>query len=152
MDGFARIRPRPRNPRSRARMSFRHPHGLFDHRTGIYWAVDAFATPVTPAIETTADELDTEFWAGGIAMFAHNALSPWLNLVDPKLYSAHVDAIRALGMTTIASAHSPVITDRSIDAAFDLIRALPHVPAPPVPDQIALEAIIGSLTGASTMA
>jgi len=122
--------------------------GLYDQRTGIYWAVDAFATPVTPALESTVDQLDVDFWRGGLAMFAHHALAPWLGLVDADRYAAYVNAIRALGMTTIASAHSPVITDRSIDAAFDLMRELPVVGAPPVPDQIVLDAILDSFVAA----
>jgi hypothetical protein len=47
-----------------------------------------------------------------------------------------------------------VIIDRSIDAAFDLMRALRTVEAPPVPDQSALDAILAELSpaaGASCM-
>jgi hypothetical protein len=119
--------------------------GLFDERTGIFWAVDAFATPVTPALESTVAELDPELWRGGIAMFAYNALSPWLPLVDPDRYARHVMAVRDLGMTTVASAHSATITDRSVDAAFEIVRDLPSVPAPPVPDESVLEALVGNL-------
>jgi flavorubredoxin len=117
--------------------------GLFDERTGIYWAVDAFATPVTPELEATVDELDPGFWRDGVTMFAYNALSPWLSLVDPARFAAHVMGVRDLGMTTVASAHSPVITDRSIDHAFEIACRLPSVPAPPVPDQSVLDAIVG---------
>lgn len=119
--------------------------GLYDHRSGIYWAVDAFASPVTPELERTVEELDAEFWRDGLAMFAHNAVAPWLSLADAGRFADYVDAIRALGMTTIASAHSPVITDRSVDAAFRFVRELPGVPAPPVPDQAILETVLGDL-------
>jgi hypothetical protein len=52
-------------------------------------------------------------------------------------------------MTTIASAHSPVITERSLDAAFALMSSLPATPAPPVPDQVVLEAIVAQMSAAA---
>jgi flavorubredoxin len=36
--------------------------GVFDTSTGVYWAVDAFATPVSTAVEASVDELDPEAW------------------------------------------------------------------------------------------
>jgi hypothetical protein len=78
-------------------------------------------------------------------MFAYHALSPWLHLVDDARFSAHVDRVRALDMTTIASAHSPLITRPSIDTAFELVRDLPNVVAPPLPDQGVLDAILADL-------
>jgi flavorubredoxin len=117
--------------------------GLFDQRSGIYWAVDAFATPCTPGVEPTVEELDLEFWREGMAMFAHNAVASWLSLVDHDRYASFVDGVRRLGMTTIAGGHTPIITDRRIDTAFSIIRELPRVPAPPVPDQSILDTVIG---------
>src|SRR5947209_20573258 len=38
--------------------------GVFDDRTGVYWAADSFATPVTPAVEQRVEERDGAFWAG----------------------------------------------------------------------------------------
>ena len=119
--------------------------GLFDQATGVYWAADSFATPSTQAIEPTVGELDLDFWRHGLSMFAHHAISPWLSMVDPDLYSARVRSVQALGMTTIAGAHTPLITERSIPTAFDLTVALPSEPAPPVPDQHALDAIVAEL-------
>ena len=116
--------------------------GLLDQRTGIYWAVDSFATPCPGGPVPTVADLDPEFWRDGMAMFVHNAVSAWLGLVDPQRYAANVDRIRALGMTTIAAAHSPLITQASIDQAFTLARELPLIPAPPIPDQTTLTAIL----------
>jgi hypothetical protein len=56
--------------------------------------------------------------------------------------------VRALGATTIASAHSPLITGTSVDAAFDLLVDLPDVEVPPAPDQAALDAIVAELPAA----
>ena len=72
-------------------------------------------------------DLDPGFWAQGMAMFIHHALSPWLGLVDPPRYAAEVDRVQAMGMTTIATAHSPLITSASVAHAFTLLRNLPNV-------------------------
>src|SRR5262245_12980479 len=119
--------------------------GLFDDRTGVYWGVDAFATPMPLGVTETVAELDPEFWADGLAMFVHNALSPWLSLVDPAKFAAACNAVEALGMRAIATAHSPLITEEMVDKAFALTRELPLIPAPPVPDQVALDAIISGV-------
>jgi flavorubredoxin len=122
--------------------------GVFDTSTDVYWAADAFATPVSTALEPSVDELDPEAWRGGMAMFAHHALSPWLAMVDHDRYRQRVETVRALGATTIASAHSPLITAPSIDTAFDLLADLPNVDVPPAPDQMVLDAIVSELPAA----
>jgi len=119
--------------------------GVFDRRSRVYWAADAFATPCTRNVEQTVAELDRDFWAEGTAMFGHNALSPWLGIVDIARYEETVDRVRRLGMTTIASGHAPVITEPSIDIAFELMSSLPAVPAPPLPDQAVLDALLGQV-------
>jgi flavorubredoxin len=116
--------------------------GLFDETTGVYWAVDAFATPMPERAVANVAELDPTFWREGHAMFCHHALSPWLELVDAKRYHASVDHVRALGMTTIAAAHTPIIGETSIAAAFELMRHLPDTPVPPCPDHTMLEAVL----------
>lgn len=120
--------------------------GLFDNFTGVYWAVDAFATPVSAALEPTVADLDPDFWREGMTMFAYNALSPWLSMVDPKLFIDHCEHIKRLRMTTIASAHSPTITGDSVDEAFELVCQLPVVDAPPMPGQVELDHIIGAMS------
>ncbi len=116
--------------------------GFLDERSGIYWGVDAFAAPNAGDPATTVAELDPGFWAQGMAMFVHHALSPRVGLVDRARYSAEVDRVRAMGMTTIATAHSPLIEGRSVADAFALLRDLPDVPVPAVPDQDALDHIL----------
>ncbi|HEX3246379.1 MAG TPA: MBL fold metallo-hydrolase, partial [Chloroflexota bacterium] len=116
--------------------------GLFDQKTGVYWAVDTFATPCPGGPVASVEDLNYDFWRDGMAMFIHNAVSAWLSMVDRKLYTANVDRIQAMGMTTLAAAHSPLITGASVAKAFDLARELPLIPPPPMPDQAALTAIL----------
>jgi flavorubredoxin len=116
--------------------------GLFDQSTGVYWAVDSFAAPCPGGPVASVEDLSMDFWRDGMAMFIHNAVSAWLRMVDVDKYTADVDRIQALGMTTLAAAHSPLITGDSVAKAFDLARELPLIPPPPVPDQAALQAIL----------
>lgn len=122
--------------------------GVFDTATGVYWAADCFATPCSPGLETEVAELDPEFWGQGLGMFAHHALSPWLAVVDHAAFNRTVDRVEALEPTTIVAAHSPIISAGSVAQALSMVRALPAVPAPPLPDQHVLDAIVGELTAA----
>jgi flavorubredoxin len=116
--------------------------GLFDDQTGVYWGVDAFACPMPGEPMQTVADYDPEFWAGGMAMFMYHALSPWLSIVDPAKYAAECDRVQSLGATVIATAHSPLITDDTAEAAWEILRNLPSVDPPPCPDQNVLAAIL----------
>ena len=117
--------------------------GLFDPSTGVYWAVDTFATPLPDPMMGIAD-LDPEFWAEGMSLFALGAVSPWLSMVDPAKYGPYVDRSQGLDITTIAACHSPVIEGPFIEQAFARVRQLPTVDAPLLPDQSVLDQIIAA--------
>jgi flavorubredoxin len=117
--------------------------GLFDPTTGVYWAVDMFATPLPDPHMAIAD-LDPEFWNHGLTMFALGAVSPWLSMLDPVKYGRSVDASQGLGITTVAACHSPVIEGDHIERAFAQIRDLPNAEPPELPDQSALDQIIAA--------
>lgn len=116
--------------------------GLFDPTTGVYWASDAFATPMPAEPVPSVEELPPPMWAEGLAMFHHHVLSPWLPLVDRSAYATQVDQLRALDPTVIVSAHSPVIAGASIPQALGHLQDLPDAAPPPHPDQHALEAAL----------
>lgn len=117
--------------------------GLFDPTTGVYWAADAFATPLPDHTLGVAD-LDPEFWNDGLLLFATGALSPWLSVVDEAKFARSVERVQNLDITTIASCHSPVIEGEFIDQAFSKIRQMPSVEAPPMPDQSILDQIVAA--------
>ena len=117
--------------------------GLFDPSTGVYWAVDSFATPL-PDPNMGVGDLDTEFWEFGMSLFSFGAVSPWLSLVDPKKYAAYVDRVRALDITTIAACHSPVIEGPLIEHAFAHTVGMAGMEAPPMPNHSVLEEIIAA--------
>jgi len=122
--------------------------GFLDQRSGVYWGVDAFATPCPAEPVPTVADLDARFWAEGMAMFIHHALAPWVGLVDRQRYETEVDRVGAMGMTTIATAHSPLITTGSLEDAFALLRRLPDAAVPPVPDQTTLDMVLAAATPA----
>jgi len=127
--------------------------GLFDHETGVYWAVDCFATPVpggegAEQLAGDVSQLDDEFWTHGMTMFALNALAPWLRLVDPERFGAEVGHLSELQISTIISAHSPAINDSKIPDALQKMRALPEAECPPAPDQAVLDLILAATQGA----
>jgi flavorubredoxin len=123
--------------------------GLFDTKTGVYWASDTFATPVPGGAEADelardVSELEAEFWNHGMTIFAFNALSPWLSLVDPDRFDAEVQRFADLGIATIISAHSPSITGSNVAAALETMRKLPTTECPPAPDQSVLDLIVAA--------
>jgi flavorubredoxin len=117
--------------------------GLFDPTTGVYWAVDTFATPL-PDPQAQVADLDPDFWREGLALFALGAVSPWLSLVDEGKYGRYVDRVQSLDITTVAACHSPVIEGPLIERAFAHIRQLPSLDPPPMPDQSVLDQIIAA--------
>jgi flavorubredoxin len=123
--------------------------GLLDTKTGVYWAVDTFATPVPGGegaenLPRTVAELDAEFWTHGMTMFAFNALAPWLRLVDQDRFGAEVDRLSDLQISTIISAHSPTITGSKVAEALAKLRELPIAECPPAPDQAVLDMILAA--------
>lgn len=119
--------------------------GFLDSLTGVYWASDCFATPMTSDPVDDVRELPPPLWDDGLAIFHHHALAPWLPIVDREPFRAEVERLRQLGPSTIASAHSPVITGDMVDVALDKLAALPDVTPPPHPDQAALEAALAGV-------
>jgi flavorubredoxin len=114
--------------------------GLFDDRTGVYWAVDSFATPVPELMDDIAT-LDDETWGMGISLF-NRMNSPWFEWLDAAKFAAQVDRSQSLDIKVLAACHSPVIQGAKIGQAFGMIRGLPGQPAAPQPEQVDLEALM----------
>jgi flavorubredoxin len=117
--------------------------GLYDPTTKVFWSVDTFATPLPDSSMAIAD-LDPDFWAENLTLFALGAVSPWISMTDPVKYGRHVDKTQDLDITTIAACHSPVIEGPYIEQAFAHIRRLPTVTAPDLPDQSILDQIVAA--------
>lgn len=111
--------------------------GLFDPVTGVYWASDCYATPVSKGT-AFVEELDPDAWAEGFTTFQHWN-SPWVSMVDPSAYAATCARIETLRPSAIATAHGPTIEASDLEQAFDLLRDVLNHPAPPQPGQMVLD-------------
>lgn len=109
----------------------------------MYWASDCYATPVLAGAPTVAD-IDPEFWIEGFTMF-QTWNSPWVSMLDHDAFAESARTIEQLGVTTIAGAHTPTIPSTHLDQAFTMLRAMPTTPAPPMPDQAALDQMLATL-------
>jgi flavorubredoxin len=116
--------------------------GLFDPKTGCYWASDSFATAVTKPTEDVRD-MDAEEWRQSVLTFGM-AISPWISFTDPSKYAAHVDRLKQLDLKVIAGAHTPPIYGSYTRTAIDMMYELPSAPAFQNPTQADLEAIIAA--------
>lgn len=117
--------------------------GLFDAKTGVYWASDSFATPMLE-LTTTVDTIDPGFWHDGMAMF-HQYVSPWYALVDDARYQRTVDRVEALGVTHIAGCHTPHVGPARVAQAIRQIRTVAEVTVPAEPGQEVLDQMLGAV-------
>jgi flavorubredoxin len=113
--------------------------GLFDSTTGVYWSSDAFATPMLTPVRDV-DEIDAEFWAGGMDMFNHY-VSPWLEIADAAKYEQTVARIAAFAPSVLAGCHTPAIHGDRVARAIEQTRNTLSAVVPPEPDQAVLEQI-----------
>ena len=113
--------------------------GLFDPTTGVYWASDSFATPMTTPVTNVA-ELDPTFWAEGMATF-DNYVAAWLPLVDDTRFQRTVDRVEQLAPAVLVGCHTPVIDGANVATALAATRRSPSASFPAQPDQAVLETI-----------
>ncbi|MCD9622387.1 MBL fold metallo-hydrolase [Rhabdothermincola salaria] len=118
--------------------------GLYDPTTGVYWASDAYATPVEAGTEFV-DQLDPSAWADGFSTF-QTWNSPWLSMVDPTHFDAACRRVEDLAPTTIATTHGPTVPPGRVEQAFTMMRSLAGTVAPPQPDQVVLDQIVAEMS------
>jgi flavorubredoxin len=106
--------------------------GLFDTTTRVYYASDAFCSPMPIDPVDLVDEMPALFWAEGMAKYHHTSLCPWIALVDPAKFQAEINKVVGLGIKAIAGAHTPVIPETSVQQAFGLLASVPFNVAPPL--------------------
>jgi flavorubredoxin len=121
--------------------------GLFDARSGVYWASDCFATPVARGTAFVED-LDPVEWRDGFVAF-NTWNSPWVSLVDRSRFLTECRRVTDLPLTAIAGTHGPTIEASNLAMAFELLRRLPDDAAPPQPGQELLDQIVAAMTAAA---
>lgn len=116
--------------------------GVYDVRTGTYWAVDCFGLPVTAPVDDARD-IDQESFGEASAAWA-GMLSPWHTMLDQSRFDAAVDRVVDLGAATIANAHGPVLRGDRIARTLEVTRSMPSRPAAVWPGQVDLESLLQS--------
>jgi hypothetical protein len=126
--------------------------GLYDPTTGAYWAADSFALEASRIVDDV-DELD-DFERQEGFLHSQRMVSPWHCLIDPVAYDAHLGPLSApmAHPTAAVGAHGPVFRGTQVDAAFELIRQLPHLPPAPPVSQSDLELILTTIGAAPAAA
>ena len=119
--------------------------GLFDATTGVYWAVDAFSTPMLATVDDVA-ALDPGFWREGFSV-ANRMVSPWTAFVDRTKWSAAVRRIQELRPAVLTSAHSPVISDTHVEQAMQMMFEVAGQEEAPLPAQADLDGMLAALDG-----
>ena len=114
--------------------------GLFDPKTGVYWAVDTFAC-LLPGHLSEMDDAPEDLWRESL-LYTASVLAPWHKLLDPAKFERHVDGVAALGMTTVASAHAAVLRGERLQEAFRLVRQVASMDPVSLPGQADLDAIL----------
>lgn len=117
--------------------------GLFDSKTGVYWASDAFGQFVSREVHDAADVPDDERWEQfGVC---NRLISPWHEWLDSDRYNAHVDTIERLGVEAIATCHGPATSGALVGETLRRIRDLPSMPPYLEPGQQVLEHILAQV-------
>ncbi len=114
--------------------------GLYDSTSGVLWAVDSFACLLQDHVTDTGD-IPADLYRESF-LFSNRVGAPWHTLLDIDKFDRHVDAVQALGMTTVASAHATTLRGADLAEAFRLIRQIARMDAVPLPGQEALNAIL----------
>jgi flavorubredoxin len=97
--------------------------GLFDEQTGVMWAVDTFALPVSRPLEDAADIADDEFTEG--QLLGGRLVAAWHPWLDEQKFNAYVDEVQSMPIEVVVSCHAPAIRGDRIARVFDLLRTLP---------------------------
>jgi hypothetical protein len=98
-----------------------------------------------PAEVTDVAELPADFYQAGF-LHMNRLLSPWHRWLDGAKYGSHLDRVRGLNASVVASAHGPALRGEQIGTALDMLSQLPDMPAAPLPGQEALEGLVAMIT------
>ena len=117
--------------------------GLWDSRTGVYYAADCFGALIPTPADQMAD-VPEDAWQAGFDTF-NRINHPWHEVCDPVKVAAQVDRVRRLAPKVIASYHGPVAYHRS-DQLCDALCAVASMEPLPAPTQADLEAMMAAAT------
>lgn len=109
-----------------------YTRGLFDPRTNVYYASDAFCSPMPAEPVDTVADMPARMWTEGMARFHHHALCPWIAMVDQAKFHDEVRKLSGLGIEVIVGSHTAVINGSAVARAFEEMAKLPTATPPPI--------------------
>jgi hypothetical protein len=119
--------------------------GVIDHKTGALFSSDCFGAPLPSADAASAydvREVGPDDLRAGQLLWA-SVDSPWVQNVDPRLFRATIDPIRALDPSTIFSTHLPAA--RGLNRTMlEMLDGTPGIDPFVGPDQAALDAMLAT--------
>jgi flavorubredoxin len=116
--------------------------GLFDAKTGVLWAADAFGSLVPGGVYEAGDVPADLYAETFTALNGWN--TPWLEWVDIERFTAHVQRVMSLPIEVSASAHGPILRGAQIDDAVRRTLDLANQPIVPTPGQETLDALVAA--------
>lgn len=114
--------------------------GLYDSKTGVYWAVDSFGS-LLPGYLTDSDDVPEDLWRDSFTFLAQ-IVSPWTTMVDTAKFAASVDRVAQLDITAVASGHGATLKGRRLQEGMEMLRTLTSAPIVPLPGQADLDAML----------
>ena len=119
---------------------------VFDHRTRSLFSADSFGTVLAEPADDAADVRETDLLAG-MTLFTH-ANAPWTALTDRGRFGAVLDAVAALDVAHLYSAHAPAVHGK-VDTVLRHLHTVPDRPAwlpdaDPVPAALAAHDLLSA--------
>jgi hypothetical protein len=117
---------------------------IYDDRSEGFFSADCFGA-IIPSPAWKADDVPEAELAQGMIGWA-SADSPWVHMVEPKVFGQALDRIRGMAPKNIFSAHLPVACGKT-EQFLELLARVPTSPPFVAPDQAALEQILAETKG-----
>jgi Metallo-beta-lactamase superfamily len=116
--------------------------GFVDDRTEILFSSDCFGA-LLPAVPDHAADLDTDELQAGQVRWA-TIDSAWVHDVDRDAFGHALDRLRAIEPAMVCSSHLPPAPGAMLDLFVDALAMAPTADRFVGPDQVAIEAMLGS--------
>jgi flavorubredoxin len=120
--------------------------GIYDDKSEVFFSVDCFGG-IIPSPVQNADELTEGELVQGMTTWSC-ADSPWVHMVDQRVFSQSLDKIRKLNPKMILSSHLPQAHGKT-ERFLELLEKLPSSTPFIAPDQKALEQILTQMKGSA---
>jgi glyoxylase-like metal-dependent hydrolase (beta-lactamase superfamily II) len=120
--------------------------GFYDDKSGVFFSADCFGA-IIPSPAENADDVPEAELNQGMTGWA-SADSPWVHMIEPRVFGEALAGIRRMAPKSIFSAHLPLATGQS-ERLLGLLAKVPASPRFVAPDQSALQQILAGMKGKS---